>query len=198
MRDLAGVQPGDEAVSIAADVGRDPRLVELVLAESRKVLRAVEGRLIVETHSGWVCANAGIDTSNLPQAGTVCLLPEDADASARRIRSEIETACGARPAVVIADSFGRAWRLGQAEVAIGCAGINPIDDWEGRTDAHGQILKATAIATVDHLAGAADLIRNKDSKMPGAVISGLEHLVIDGDGPGAISIQRAESDDLFR
>lgn len=198
MRDLAQVEPGDEAVSIAAEVGRDARLVELVLAESRQILRATEGRLIVETHSGWVCANAGIDTSNLPDAGTVCLLPEDADASARRIRSEIEAASGGRPAVVIADSFGRAWRLGQAEVAIGCAGIEAIDDWEGRTDSHGQVLKATAIATVDHLAAAADLIRQKDSNVPGAVISGLEHLVTDDDGPGAISVQRPESDDLFR
>lgn len=196
--DLKLIEPGEEADSIASEVGRDPRLVELVLTESRKIIRAVEGRLIVETHSGWICANAGIDTSNLPLDDTVCLLPKDPDASARRIRGEIEAVSGERPAVVIADSFGRAWRLGQAEVAIGCAGLEPIDDWEGRRDSHGRRLEATRIATADHLASAADLIRSKDSRIPGGVISGLGHLVIETDGPGAIAIQRPEADDLFR
>ncbi len=198
MRDLAGVQPGEEAKRVAKEVGRDPRLVELVLTESRKVLRATSGRLIVETNSGWICANAGIDASNLPDPDTVCLLPEDADASARRIRSEIEASSGERPGVVIADSFGRAWRLGQAEVAIGCAGIEPLDDWEGRSDSHGRKLSATIIASADHLAAVADLIREKDSNVPGAVISGLGHLVTDDDGPGASGLQRPEAEDLFR
>lgn len=198
VRRLDDVEPGEEAARVAEEVGRDPRLVELVLTESRKVLRATPGRLIVETNSGWVCANAGIDSSNLPDAETVCLLPEDADASARRIRSGIEASSGERPAVVIADSFGRAWRLGQAEVAIGCAGIEPLDDWEGRSDAQGRKLSATAIATADHLAGVADLIREKDSHVPGAVISGLGHLVADDDGPGASVLQRPEAEDLFR
>ena len=185
-------------MEIAVVVGRDPRLVELVLAESRQVIRAVEGRLIVETNSGWVCANAGIDASNLEDSGSVCLLPEDADASARRIRSEIESSTGESPAIVIADSFGRAWRIGQAEVAIGCAGVSPVDDWEGREDAYGRRLAATAVAQADQLASAADLVRDKDSSVPGAVIEGLGHLVTEDDGPGAIAIQRPESEDLFR
>jgi len=192
------VEPSKAALDLASEVKRDPRLVELVLRESRKVIRAVANRLIVETNSGWVCANAGIDASNLPHEGTVCLLPVDADASARRIRSEIDSASGQRPAVLIADSFGRAWRLGQAEAAIGCAGIDPIDDWDGREDSHGRRLESTRIATADHLAGAADLIRRKDSQIPGAVISGLGYLVRAEDGPGATVLQRPESEDLFR
>lgn len=198
IRSLDQVEPGEEAIEVAAKVGRDPRLVELVLAESSHVLRAVEGRLIVETRSGWVCANAGIDASNLSDSGTVCLLPEDADGSARRIRAEIESATGERPAVIIADSFGRAWRTGQADVAIGCAGLVPVDDWEGRQDAYGRRLSATAVAQADELASAADLVRDKDSKVPGAVIEGLGHLVVEADGPGAIAMQRPRSEDLFR
>ena len=198
VRRLDQVEPGEDAIELAGRVGRDPRLVELILTETRQILRAAEGRLIVETHSGWICANAGIDASNLTDSGTVSLLPEDADVSARRIRSEIAAVSGERPAVVIADSFGRAWRVGQAEVAIGCAGVGPVDDWEGRADASGRPLAATLVAQVDHLAGAADLVRDKDSNVPGAVIAGLGHLVTAEDGPGARAIQRPESEDLFR
>ena len=110
-------------MELAAELGKDPRLVELILAESREVLRADHGVLIVETNGGLVCANAGIDSSNVPGEDRVALLPEDSDASARRIRAEISRPSGVRPAVVIADSFGRPWRLGQTEVAIGCAGL---------------------------------------------------------------------------
>ena len=163
VRDLATVEPGRRALELAAEVDRDPRLVELVLAESRRIVRATPSALIVETHGGWICANAGIDASNLPADESVTLLPVDADASARRIRAEIASAGGGRPGVVIADSFGRPWRLGQAEVAIGCAGLIAIDDWRGRDDAHGRALAATAIAVADQLAGAADLSRAKDS-----------------------------------
>ena len=132
VRRLSSVIPGAEARRLAAVLGKEPALVELILDESREVLRAERGVLIVETHHGFVCANAGIDSSNLPEGDVVSLLPEDPDASARRIRGEIRAAVGAAPAVIVADSFGRAWRLGQAEVAIGCAGLVPLDDWRGR------------------------------------------------------------------
>jgi coenzyme F420-0:L-glutamate ligase/coenzyme F420-1:gamma-L-glutamate ligase len=168
-----------------------------VLAESARVVRADRGVLITETKGGWVCANAGIDSSNLTD-GKVSLLPVDGDASARRIRAEIESASGSAPAVVIADSFGRAWRVGQADVAIGCAGIPPLADWRGRRDRQGGELSATLIATADEVASAADLVRDKDSGVPGAVISGLEDLVIAGDGPGAGPLRRAAEDALFR
>ncbi len=148
MRRLADVEPSERARELAKKLGKEARLVELVLSESREILRAERGVLITETHHGFVCANAGIDASNLPEDGTVCLLPADPDASARTIRKELTTASASEgsgvgvagpspllsadphprplPAVVIADSFGRAWRLGQAEVAIGCAGLMPL------------------------------------------------------------------------
>jgi F420-0:gamma-glutamyl ligase len=128
----------------------------------------------------------------------VALLPEDADASARRIRGQVKAAAGTSPAVVIADSFGRPWRLGQAEVAIGCAGLAPIDDWRGRGDARGRRLEATMISVADEVAAAADLVRDKDSGVPGAVVSGLEALVTAEDGPGAKAQLRAAGEDLFR
>jgi coenzyme F420-0:L-glutamate ligase/coenzyme F420-1:gamma-L-glutamate ligase len=195
---LSSAIPGAEARRLAAALSKDPALVELILAESREVLRAERGVLIVETNHGFVCANAGIDTSNLPEEGTVALLPEDPDASARRIREEIRTATGIAPAVIVADSFGRAWRLGQAEVAIGCAGIAPLDDWRGRTDASGRKLEATLIATADEAAAAADLVRNKASRIPAAIVRGLGRHVTAEDGPGAASLRRPRDEDLFR
>jgi len=198
VRHLSSVVPGDEARRLAAALGKDPALVELILAESREVLRAERGVLIVETRHGFVCANAGIDSSNLPGGGTVSLLPEDPDASARRIRAELATAAGASPAVIVADSFGRAWRLGQVEVAIGCAGIAPLDDWRGRKDAEGRELEATQIAIADEIAAAADLVRNKASRVPAAIVRGLAHHVTDEDGPGAASLRRPRDEDLFR
>jgi len=197
IRRLADVDPGDRAQEMAAELDKDPALVELVLSESRRIVRAERGVLITETNTGWVSANAGIDSSNLEQ-GLVSLLPEDGDASARRIRGEIAQASGAAPAVVVADSFGRAWRVGQADVAIGCAGLLPLADWRGRRDQHGRELSATHIALADELASAADLVRDKDSGVPGAIVSGLGHLVISDDGPGARAIPRPAEDDLFR
>ncbi len=197
VRALADVEPGEGARKLAAELNKDPAMVELVLAESARVVRAERGVLITETNEGWVCANAGIDSSNLAD-GHVSLLPLDSDASARRIRAEIAAASGASPAVVIADSFGRAWRVGQADVAIGCAGIEPLADWRGRPDRQGGELSATLIATADQLAGAADLTRDKDSGAPGAVISGLGEIVRAEDGPGAAPLRRPADEDLFR
>lgn len=197
LRRLADVDPGERARTVAAQVDKDPALVQLVLSESRRIVRAARGVLITETNAGWVCANAGIDSSNLDE-GLVSLLPEDGDASARRIRGEIAQASGAAPAVVVADSFGRAWRVGQADVAIGCAGLPPLADWRGRRDQHGRELSATHIALADELASASDLVRDKDSGVPGAIVAGLGHLVTKEDGPGARAIPRAAHDDLFR
>ena len=128
----------------------------------------------------------------------MALLPEDADVSARRIRAEISRASGVSPAVVIVDSFGRPWRLGQSEVAIGCAGLRPIDDWRGATDREGQRLGATVIAIADEVAAAADLARDKASGTPVVVVSGLGRHVIREDGPGAASLRRSADRDLFR
>jgi coenzyme F420-0:L-glutamate ligase/coenzyme F420-1:gamma-L-glutamate ligase len=197
VRRLADVEPSERARQLAEQLDKDPALVELVLSESRRIVRAARGVLIAETKGGWVCANAGIDSSNLDE-GFVSLLPEDGDASARRIRGEIAAASGAAPAVVIADSFGRAWRIGQADVAIGCAGLPPLADWRGRRDQRGRELSATHIALADELASAADLVRDKDSGVPGAIVTGLAHLVMPEDGPGARAIPRDPEDDLFR
>lgn len=198
VRRLASVVPGAEALRLSTDLDKDPALVQLVLDESREVLRAERSALIVETRHGLVCANAGIDSSNLPDPGTVALLPEDPDASARRIRAEIEASCGRRVAVVVADSFGRAWRLGQSEVAIGCAGLVPLDDWRGREDAAGRVLEATEIAVADEAAAAADLVRDKASRVPVAIVRGLRRFVTAADGPGAAALRRPRDEDLFR
>jgi coenzyme F420-0:L-glutamate ligase/coenzyme F420-1:gamma-L-glutamate ligase len=191
--------PGAEARRLAAVLGKDPALVELILLESRRVVRAERSVLIVETHHGFVCANAGIDSSNLPE-GSVALLPDDPDASARRIRGEIAAASTRRVGVgvVVSDSFGRAWRLGQAEVAIGCAGIVPLDDWRGRADAGGRTLEATRIAIADEAAAAADLVRDKASGIPAAIVRGLDRFVTEEDGPGAAALRRPAGEDLFR
>jgi coenzyme F420-0:L-glutamate ligase / coenzyme F420-1:gamma-L-glutamate ligase len=198
VRRLAEIEPGEEAKRLALETRKDPRLVEVILGESRRVVRSVPNVLITETDSGWVCANAGVDASNLPAEDAVVLLPEDADASARRIRAQLREAGGTSPAVIVADSFGRAWRLGQADIAIGCAGLDPLADWRGRRDASGRPLEATEIAVADQLAAAADLVRDKDSAVPGAVITGLAELVTEEDGPGAVAIQRPAAEDLFR
>jgi coenzyme F420-0:L-glutamate ligase / coenzyme F420-1:gamma-L-glutamate ligase len=195
VRRLSEVAPSQEAQALAERLGKNAALVALVLSESNEVLRAERGVLITETKHGFVCANAGIDSSNLPDPDTVCLLPENPDASARRIRTEL-----AREgiAVVISDSFGRAWRLGQAEVAIGCAGLMPLDDWRGRRDAAGQELEATLIAVADEAAAAADLVREKDSSVPVVIVRGLGRYVAAEDGPGAAALRRPRAEDLFR
>jgi len=198
LRKLSEIAPSARARELAKKLGKEAGFVELVLSESREVLRE-ERVLITETHHGFVCANAGIDTSNLSNDGTVCLLPKDPDASARRIRTELApTVEGPLPAVVIADSFGRAWRIGQAEVAIGCAGLQPVDDWRGREDANGQKLTATVIAIADEVAAAADLVRGKDEGMPVAIVRGLGRYVGAEDGPGAAALRRPPGEDFFR
>jgi coenzyme F420-0:L-glutamate ligase/coenzyme F420-1:gamma-L-glutamate ligase len=198
LRRLSAVLPSAEARRLGAELGKEPALVELILEESTEVLRAEAGVLITETRHGFVCANSGVDSSNLPDPDTVALLPLDPDASARRLRAEVEAAAGVRAGAIISDSFGRAWRLGQAEVAIGCAGVTPIDDWRGRADADGRELKATLIAIADEAAAAADLVRDKTSRVPAAIVRGLDRFVSVEDGPGAAALRRARDQDLFR
>jgi coenzyme F420-0:L-glutamate ligase/coenzyme F420-1:gamma-L-glutamate ligase len=198
VRRLREVFPTDRAIEIAAQSDKDPRAVQVVLDEAAEVLRAERGVLICVTHHGFVCANAGVDASNAAKPEELILLPVDPDASARAIRDAIERAWRVRPGVIVSDSFGRAWRVGQTDVAIGAAGIQVIDDWRGRTDAAGRELRATAIAAADAIAGAADLARTKDSYLPAVLVRGLGHLVTADDGPGAAALRRAPAEDLFR
>ena len=188
---LAGVLPGAEARRLAAEHGKDPRLVELILSESAALVRADAGRLIARTHHGFVCANAGVDQSNAGGTEQAVLLPVDPDGSARALRAALGCA------VVIADSFGRAWRVGQAEVAIGCAGLAPLADWRGRPDSAGRTLHATVIAVADEAAAAADLVRGKDSGEPAVRLRGLERHVLPDDGPGVAALLRSPEQDLF-
>ena len=191
------MRPSARAERLAAQLDRDPALVQLALDESREVLRAERGVLVCETRHGLVCANAGVDTSNVGE-GRAVLLPTDPDGSARRIRAELRQASGKSPAVIVSDSFGRAWRLGQCEIAVGCAGLRPLDDWRGRTDAGGGPLAATVIAIADEAAAAADLVRDKASGVPAAIVRGLGRHVGDSDGPGAAALCRPREQDLFR
>lgn len=198
IRRLADVHPTARATELAQQHGKDPRHVQVVLDESRSVLRAAHGVLICVTHHGFVCANAGVDASNAPARDTVIVLPIDPDASARALRRRIDVITRTQPAIVITDSFGRAWRNGQTDVAIGCAGLRPLEDWRGRSDATGRELRATSIAVADELASAADLARAKDGFQPVVVVRGAERHVTSDDGPGAATLRRAEHEDLFR
>lgn len=193
--DLAGVQPGERAVALAAEHGKDPRHVEVILAETAEIVRSRPGVLICRTRHGYVCANAGVDASNA--GGGLVLLPRDPDGSARALRRRLRELTGVAPAIVVADSFGRAWRVGQCDVAIGIAGLAPVEDWRGRADAAGRTLDATVVAVADEAAAAADLVRGKDSREPVVLVRGLERYVLQGDGPGAAALVRARAEDLF-
>jgi len=199
VRWLHDVTPSARAVELAAAHGKDPRHVQAVLDEASELLRAERGVLVCVTRHGFVCANAGVDASNAA-ADTLILLPVDPDASARALRARLRALTGTSPAVVITDSFGRAWRHGQTDVAIGVAGLAPLEDWRGRADSAGRELRATWIALADEIAGAADLARTKDSRQPVVIISGLNRHVLppDDDGPGATALLRPASEDLFR
>ena len=197
LRRLASVVPGDQAIELARVHGKDPRHVQVILDESEQLVRADGGRLICRTRHGFVCANAGVDASNAGAAGTLVLLPVDPDESARRLRTVLQTALGVKLAVVVTDSFGRPWRTGQSEVAIGCAGLRPLQDWRGLADADGRSLSATHVAIADEVAAAADLVRGKDSREPAVRLRGLAAHVTEADGPGAAALVRARAQDLF-
>jgi coenzyme F420-0:L-glutamate ligase/coenzyme F420-1:gamma-L-glutamate ligase len=196
---LADVTPTPSAEELAAETAKDPRLVQLILDESNAVLRSREGVLIVETHHGFVCANAGIDASNVPgDEDRVLLLPRDPDKSARELRAGIRERTGASVAVIVSDSFGRAWRTGQLDVAIGCAGIDPVIDLRGEADRDGRELAASIQAVADEIAAAADTARGKSSGEPVVVLRGRSELISLADGPGAVGLLRDRAEDLFR
>ncbi len=196
--ELGEVRPGARARRLARELGKDARAVQVTLDESREVLRAERGVLICRTRHGFVCANAGVDVSNAGGGDRVILLPEDPDRSARRLRARLRELAGVAPGVLITDTFGRAWRNGQVDVAIGLAGVLALDDWRGRLDAGGEELKATWLAVADAAASAADLARRKDSREPVVLVEGLGEYVIAEDGPGAAALLRPLEEDLFR
>lgn len=189
---LADVEPSEEAESLAA--GEDPRRLEVVLRESKRIVRTRPPLVIAETRHGFVCASAGVDSSNAPGRETVVLLPEDPDASAARLRERLRELTGAEVGVIVSDSFGRPWRQGTTDVAIGVAGIRPLLDLRGRRDPTGYELHATVIATADELAGAAELVLGKTSGIPVAVIRGAD---VAGEGSARDLVMPADRD-LFR
>lgn len=197
--DLRGVQPSPFAESLAASLGgplsKDPRAIEVVLRESRRIVRMDAGLIIAETQQGYVCANAGVDSSNVPM-GFLCLLPADPDASAARLREEIRAESGADVAVIVSDTFGRPWREGLTNVALGVAGLAPLQDYRGQRDEHGHTLTATVIATADELAAAAELLMGKMARRPAVVIRGFAAASA-GEGKGA-ELVRPREKDLFR
>jgi len=194
---LAGVTASERARELAAQAGKDARAVQVVLDESAEVLRSERGVIISRTRHGFVCANAGVDASNVADPETVVVLPRDPDASARSLRARVRDLTGARVGVIITDSFGRAWRQGQLDVAIGLAGMRALDDWRGRRDSAGMELRATWLAVADAAAACAELAREKDSREPLVVVEGLERYVTAQDGPGAAELLRPRSEDLF-
>ena len=191
--ELATVEPSAKAIEIAERQGRDPRQVEVILRQSAEIIRDSGELLICRTHHGLICANAGVDASNAGGDGRLVLLPRDPDASARQLRAALP----GHPAVLITDSFGRAWRLGQVDVAIGLAGLQPLDDWRGRRDSEGRALSATLIAVADQAAAASDLVRTKDGSCPAVIVRGLGRLISEDDGPGAQALLRPAAEDRF-
>ena len=181
---------------VVAFDGTEEHKVRIVEGESRRVLRRRGPLRITETHHGFINANAGVDLSNT-DAGTAVLLPKDPDRSARRIRSEIRRRCDVDVAVMITDTFGRVWRQGVTDVALGCAGLRPVLDLRGTTDANGRLLEATEVAIADEIAGAANLVLGKAAGTPFALLRGLDDAYF---GPGSVqeSIVRSANDDLFR
>ena len=195
--DLRTVAPSDEAERLAAIVGKDPRLVEVVLTESRSVVRAVPGVLIVETRHGFVCANAGVDHSNVSSdEHLVALLPLDSDRSAAEIRGELGATTGADVAVIVNDSHGRAWRNGAVGVAIGSSGIAPVADLRGRADRFGRILRVSTVGVIDELSSAASLVMGQAGEgVPAVLVRGARYQRAES---GSRPIQRDRSRDLFR
>ena len=196
---LATVEPGRQARELAAMTDKDPRMVELILSESRRVVRHRPGVIIVEHRLGFVMANAGIDNSNVEPAGTderVLLLPRDPDGSARRLREGLRQRLGADCAVIVNDSVGRAWRIGTVGLALGAAGLPSLLDLRGREDLFGRPLEVTQVGLADELAAAASLLQGEaDEGMPAVVVRGLAAA---GPGNDGAALIRDEADDLFR
>ena len=191
---ISTVDPSIKAVVYAAEAEKDPRLVELILQESKEVLRVRPGLMIVEHQLGFICANAGVDRSNV-EGDRIVLLPERPDRSAATIKNRIEALSGAAIAVIISDTFGRPWRRGLTDVAIGVAGMAAINDLRGTTDMHGRVLDVSEVAVVDEIAGAADLVMGKSTGIPAAIVRGVHW----EPAPGrAADLVRPATEDMFR
>ena len=193
---LDAIEPSALANQISEGHRRDPRHTELILRESRRIVRMDRGNIISETHHGFNCANAGIDASNIPGSNMVCLLPIDSDASARRIRQTVKNRTGSLVAVIVSDTFGRPWRNAAANVAIGVAGMDPLLSYVGEEDAHGNMMYTTVIAVADELAATSELVTGKVLGVPAAIIRGYPFEPMEG-----VSIQSLVRDpdkDLFR
>lgn len=189
---LVDVEPSDDAQRLAG--GEDPRRVEVVLREAQRIVRSRPPLLIAETRHGFVCASAGVDASNAPESETLVLLPLDPDASAERLRLRIEELSGRRIGVIVSDSFGRPWRQGTTDVAIGASGIQPLLDLRGTIDAQGYELQSTQIAVADEIAAAAELVLGKTRGVPAAIVRGLD---VGGAGSARDLVMPTERD-LFR
>ena len=192
--ELSKIEPSLLAQGIASQYNKDPRIVELILSESKKIVRMQNGVIIVETNHGFICANAGIDESNVKD-GFVTLLPVDSDLSAKKIRDDILNRTGKNIAVVVSDTFGRPFRNGQTNCAIGLSGITPILDYAGTQDAFGNILRVTAIAISDEIASTAELVMGKNNKCPVAIIRDYK---FSNESENISEIIRPENEDLFR
>lgn len=191
---LDEISPSAQAKALSRELDKDASLVELILGESRRVIRKGGRALIVETHHGFVCANAGVDCSNVG-VGRAALLPQDPDLSAKKIRSEIQQGCGAAPAVIISDSFGRPWRVGTVDVAVGIAGMKAVKDERGSKDPYGYELKAAVAAVADEVAAAAELAMGKRDRVPVVIVRGYE---IEKEEGSVKELLRPEAEDLFR
>ena len=192
--DLSQVIPSMLAVGIAAEYGKDPKLVEVILSEAQRIVRMQGGVIITETKHGFVCANSGVDESNLPK-GFASLLPDDPDGSALIFQSKISEITGKKVAVIISDTFGRPFREGQTNHAIGIAGMRPINDYAGKKDSFGKTLRVTAIAQADELCGAAELVMKKSTNCPFAIIRNFDY---ESANESIRSLLRPKSSDLFR
>jgi coenzyme F420-0:L-glutamate ligase/coenzyme F420-1:gamma-L-glutamate ligase len=193
--DLKSITPSAFAEAICKTTGKDPRHIETILREAKSIVRMRQGHLIVQTHHGFVCANAGVDRSNVESDDSVTLLPVDPDRSAREIRKRIRELTGADVGVIVSDTFGRAWRIGLVDVAIGVDGLRPTQDYRGAKDMFGHVLNVTQIAVVDELASAAELVMKKSACVPVAIVRGFEYPHGRGSAKDLI---RPEEDDLFR
>ena len=191
---LSEIRPSARAQEIGRELDKDPALTEVILGESRGIIRKGGRALIVETHHGFICANAGVDCSNIG-IGRAALLPQDPDRSAQRIRSEIALECGTAPAVIVSDSFGRAWRVGTVDVAVGIAGLKAIKDERGTKDRYGYELHAAVAAIADELAAAAELVMGKRDGVPVVMVRGYDYEKEEG---SVKELLRPPAEDLFR
>ena len=194
--DLTKIVPSEESKNISSQIGKDPRLVELIISQSREIVKIEREIIITETKHGFVCANAGIDTSNVGKSSNhVTLLPDDPDESARKIRDDINSRTNVAVGVIISDTFGRPFRTGQVNIAIGIAGFDPIKSYIGKPDMYGNVLRITEIAIADEIASAAELVMGKSSRVPVTIVRGYDFASCDS---SISKLMRLKKDDLFR